>query len=220
MSRPRFLQRNDQDWVDELKGARGAAPQHAAHRDLANYLFVVAYNYLDRRRSNVAVLVEFDNEEIAELAHDFVQETLEKLANNQHELLAQYAQTGRFTSWVAQIISNQIASELRRPYWKRRDPLSDDTFAQQVDQEGPKPEVAAILLEASSILQQCLEDLPERYREALWRCIAEDERAEEVARDLDTTANAVYLLVYRAKRNMRKCITKAGLTIDIFEEFL
>jgi len=219
MSRPRFPNRSDQDWVDQLSGVRGPQAQQAAHHDLASYLYVVAYNYLDKRRTSVMVLADFDNDELAELARDFVQETLEKLANNQHELLSQYAQTGRFTSWAAQIISNQIASELRRPYWKRREPLSTETFARRADEEGPQPEAAALLGETRAILQGCLQKLPERYRIALVRCIAEGERAEAVANDLDTTANAVYLLVYRAKRTMRTCVTKAGLDHDIFRIF-
>lgn len=211
--------RNDQDWVSELKGVQGADVQRQAHSDLGSYLYVVAYNYLDRRRSSLSILSEFDNDELAELAHDFVQETLEKLANNQYAVLDQYSGAGRFTSWAAQIISNQIASELRRPYWRRRGALPDEIYLQQVDNRNPTPDTAALVSEVREVLERCLARLPERYRIAFLRCIADGERADDVAQDLDATSNAVYLLVYRAKRQLRKCITKSGLGLDSLSIF-
>ncbi|GEM_PF-2496103 len=39
------LLRTNQAWLDELGGERGSAAQQQAHLDLANYLYVVAYNY-------------------------------------------------------------------------------------------------------------------------------------------------------------------------------
>jgi RNA polymerase sigma factor (sigma-70 family) len=211
--------RNGQDWVSELKGLRGGSAQQQAHADLGSYLYVVAYNYLDRRRRNLAVLSEFDNDELAELAHDFVQETLEKLAKNEYEVLSQYTGAGRFTSWVAQIITNQIASELRRPYWRRRGVMSDDLFLQQVDQDSPAPDRSALIAEVREVLERCLARLSDRYRIAFVRCIADDERADAVAQDLGITANAVYLLVYRAKRRLRSCVSKSGVGPDSLSIF-
>lgn len=212
-------QRDNWEWIRDLNGTNGRDAQRRAHADLATYLYVVAFNYLERRRNTVPVLSEFDNDEMAELAQDFVQETLEKLANNKHELLGQYSGAGRFTSWAAQIITNQIASELRRPYWRRRGSLPEDLFMQREDTETPLPETSAMINELHEVLQSCLDHLSDRYRIAFLRCIVEGDRAEDVATDLDTTSNAVYLLVFRSKRNLRKCVTKAGIGPDIFGIF-
>lgn len=212
-------QRENWEWVRDLNGTNGSDAQRRAHADLSTYLYVVAYNYLERRRNSVPVLSEFDNDELAELAQDFVQETLGKLAANNHELLEQYSGAGRFTSWAAQIITNQIASELRRPYWKRRGSLSEELFAQQVDTETLLPETRVLISELHQVLQSCLDQLSERYRIAFVRCIVEGERAEDVAADLDTTSNAVYLLVFRSKRNLRKCVTKSGVGPDALHIF-
>lgn len=212
-------QRNNWDWIRELNGTDGFDAQRRAHADLASYLYVVAFNYVERRRNGVPVLSEFDNDELAELAQDFVQETLEKLSNNNHEILGQYSGSGRFTSWAAQIITNQIASELRRPYWRRRGALSEELFAQQIDTESPSPETSALIGELHDVLQTCLDRLSDRYQVAFLRCIVEGDRAEEVASELETTANAVYLLVFRSKRNLRKCVTKSGIGPDILNIF-
>ncbi len=72
--------RNNQDWLQELKGDCGVTRQADAHRDLASYLYVVAYNYLRLRQADLRALAVFPDEELAALAQDFVQETLEKLA--------------------------------------------------------------------------------------------------------------------------------------------
>ena len=212
-------QRENWEWVRNLNGTDGPDAQRRAHADLATYLYVVAFNYLERRRNSVPVLSEFDGDELAELSQDFVQDTLGKLANNNHELLEQYSGAGRFTSWAAQIITNQIASELRRPYWRRRGALSEELFAQQVDTETPLPETRVLISELHQVLQSCLDKLSDRYRIAFLRCIVEGDRAEDVAEDLDTTSNAVYLLVFRSKRNLRKCVTKSGIGPDALNIF-
>ena len=81
-------QRNNQAWVEELRGDCGSERQSDAHRDLANYLYVVAYNYLRLRQADLRALADFAPDETATLAQDFVQETLEKLARNEFAVLA------------------------------------------------------------------------------------------------------------------------------------
>ena len=72
--------RDNQEWVQQLRGDRGGQQQAAAHRDLSSYLYVVAYNYLRLRQADLRALDAFPAEDLAALAQDFVQETLEKLA--------------------------------------------------------------------------------------------------------------------------------------------
>lgn len=212
-------ERTNQDWLDELAGGSGRNAQEAAHQDLMSYLYVVAYNYLTKRQDNIAVLEEFGAEELARLAQDFVQETIEKISRNQYELLAQYSGAGRFTSWTAQIITNLAASELRRPYWGRRQIVTDTVYHSREDTESVSPASAAVQSEVTDILYNCIEKLSERYRVAFLRCVGDGDRAEDVAEDLDITANAVYLLVYRSKRNVRKCIEKSGLGADVLSDY-
>ena len=56
---------------------------------------------------------------------------------------------------------------------------------------------------------------------ALIRCIAEGERASTVAEDLNMSANAVYILIHRAKNAMRGHLTHEGIepqTLSVFCE--
>jgi len=226
-------QRSNQDWLDELRGDRGEAQQRLAYEDLSNYLYVVAYNYLRMRQgqANPAALAAFALEELAALAQDFVQETLEKLARDKHALLAQFAGRGRFTSWAAQIVRREAGQELRKAYWSRRESLPEEepleretaewspTFEFAVPSGDADPENMVIRQEAAETLQVCLESLPRRWALAFWGCEAEEHSAKFVAAALGTTANAVYMLVYRARRELRKCLREAGLDRDILEAF-
>jgi len=223
-----ILQRSNTDWIRGLCGAEGADAQRLAHEDLANYLYVVAYNYLRLRQDSLPGLTAFAPEELAALAQDFVQETLEKLARNHFALLDQFRRDGRFTSWAAQIIRNQAAMELRRPYWTRRLELPQEQEegdrlgtprAQSAAAPKTDPEQAAQRAQVTSIVEACLEHLPARCRLAIVGCIAEDSRAESVAQTLNTTANAVYLLIARGKRQLRECLQRAGLTREVLRLF-
>jgi len=220
------LQRSNTDWIRGLSGAEGADAQRLAHEDLANYLYVVAYNYLRLRQDSLSSLTAFAPEELAALAQDFVQETLEKLARNHFALLGQFRRDGRFTSWAAQIIRNQAAMELRRPYWTRRFELpqgqeNGDRLAAPQAHAAPKtdPEQAAQRAQVTSIVEACLDHLPARCRLAIVGCIAEESRADSVAQTLNTTANAVYLLIARGKRQLRECLQRAGLTREVLRLF-
>ena len=223
--------RDNQEWVQELRGDRGGKQQETAHCELANYLYVVAYNYLRIRQADLRALAAFPVDDLAALAQDFVQETLEKLARNQFALLATYSGAGKFTSWAAQIVRNQAAQELRKSYWTRRNPLPASS---DPDEDGAEPLLLQRLADTSdeadparraqqtqvaATLQGCLAGLSERYRLAVLNCLGDNMPAEAVARALDTTANAVYLIIQRAKRKLRQCLERAGLDKTVLAVF-
>lgn len=221
--------RSNTDWLQDLTGSRGYAAQRAAHEDLARYLYVVAYNYLQLRQGDVARLAGFAPEELAALAQDFVQETLEKLARGQFALLTSYSGAGKFTSWAAQIVRNQAAMELRKSYWTRAAkqaldaPADEDTAAlsHELADSSPAGDPARQAQQNAvhGQMQRCLERLSERYRLVVLNCLGDDINAEMVARQLDTTANAIYLIIQRAKRQLRACLEQAGLDRSVLALF-
>jgi RNA polymerase sigma factor (sigma-70 family) len=195
--------RTDANWRADLRGQRGAAAQHQAYDDLSRYLYTVAYNYLWFRRDDVPVLRSYDPTDLAALAEEFVQDTLEKLTLNQHARLDGYQELGQFTSWTAVIIRRVIAKELKKRIWTQRH--------RELPRDLPATESDRLAPEVLTMLMACLDQLPARQREALWGCLVEGKPAEEVAAALQTSANAVYLLVLKAKRKMRLCLQAAGL---------
>lgn len=226
-----MTQRSSEDWVPELRGDCGRETQHLAYQDLANYLHIVAYNYLRLRQADLRALANFASDDMSALAQDFVQETLEKLARKDFALLATYSGAGKFTSWAAQIVRNQAAMELRKSYWTRRSLMQSDDDSEEASEQHPMahdfvdttgkldPARRAQQQQVHDLLQGCLDRLPERYKLAIVGCIADDVRAEIVAQTLDTTANAVYLLIARGKRQLRDCLQLAGLSRDVLSIF-
>ncbi len=217
-----MAQRSNQAWVRELTGQAGHQNQRQAHQDLASYLYVVAYNYLRLRQGDLAALEDLAPEDLAALAQDMVQETLERLARDGFALLMSYREDGKFTSWAAQVVRNQAAQELRKSYWVRRGRLPDGDAG---DEEGDGRELVAELEDASAadpsqqaqqqqvrdLLHACLTRLSDRYRLVVLNCLGAGVSADRVAHALDTTANAVYLIVQRAKRQLRQCLERSGL---------
>lgn len=222
--------RSNQAWLDELRGERGRDKQALAYQDLANYLYVVVYNYLLKRQDDIEALAGFAPQELAALAQDFVQDTLEKLARNYHALLDQFRGSGKFTSWAAQIVRNLAGGELKIAYWQRRKsklPRNDERnlaewspiFEFTVTADDLSPELSSFQRQIAEKIQACLQNLHQQERIALWSCVAEGRRATLVAESLNTTPNAVYLLVYRAKRKLRKYLEAEGIRSDILEIF-
>lgn len=215
-----MLRRTNEEWLEELRGDEGYQAQALAHDDLAGYLYKVAYNYLLTRqaKANPQILVSFGLSDLATLAQDFVQETLEKLAKNDFALLEQFKGEGSFTGWVAVIVRRQVAQELRKSYWERRVILSQNGATEEEDEEEFElvsdeisPEQAVMQQEVSQALLACLGRLKADQRTALVGLIVEKKSGKELAKALDRpNENAIYSLVGRTKRKVRKCLQKAG----------
>jgi RNA polymerase sigma factor (sigma-70 family) len=211
--------RTDPEWITELRGEAGHNRQEAAHHDLANYLYVVAYNYLRQRQQqqDLPFLSSYAPEDLAALAEDFVQETLLKLRENDYARLAQFTGTGNFSGWVARVLTNLAASELRHAAWHRQ----ERELAEDPRQSTLTPEAIVQLDQIEAILQHCLAQLDQRRRVAFEQCVAEDRRAKEVAELLETTENGVNQLVFRARKQLRECMEKHDIgpdTLALFTE--
>lgn len=209
---PLRTNRTNKQWVADLCNSDDPVQQRHAHENLTSYLYVVAYNYLQRRANDIQRLDMYQHQEIEELARDFVQSFMEKLAKNDFALLDKFSGTGRFTSWAAQVTNNLIASELRKPYWQRQYMPNDGLrVAWVVDEENPTPHEAVEVEEIGETMQRLLLQLPDQQRTVLVRCVAGDEQAADVAAELGITTNALYIIAHRAKAKMRKLLNKEGI---------
>jgi len=207
--------RTNVEWLTELRGERGFGQQETAHRDLARYLYIVAYNYLRQRQHNLPPLGALDPQEHAALAQDFVQEVLLKIAQNNFALLHQFRNTGAFTSWVATILCNLIARELARPFWRQRTREED---AEQLISTRT-PEQITQIEHLRMTIQGCVDHLPSRRRLAFEGCIVQNIDTAEVAQQLQTTINSVHQLVFHARRELRLCLEKQGIGPDALALF-
>ncbi|MCB0083916.1 MAG: sigma-70 family RNA polymerase sigma factor [Caldilineaceae bacterium] len=212
-------ERSNQQWLVELTGQRGTTMQAQAHLDLALHLQKKALTYLYVRQSGVPLLNALTREELSQFAQDFAQEAMEKLARDEHALLAKYDQRGKFLSWMTQVLRHMIASELRLSAWKTRHSQPCDDVLAHLPAALPNPERAAMIGHIGDILCAALTQLPGRYRIAFWERVAEGRSAAEVGEMLGISANAVNVLVYRAKMKLREYLAGAGVTAEVLVLF-
>jgi RNA polymerase sigma factor (sigma-70 family) len=212
---PSSVIRTNQQWISELQGLNGRQLQEQAHFDLAVVLHKFAFNYLQLRQPVIAVLQTFDSDELAAIAKDFVQDTLIKLTSNEYALLKSYREEGPFLNWCKPIITNLIASDLRRPFWRKRGNEQED----QPDPAQKDPENLAQQNYIQQMISDCFERLAERQRITFGMFVVEDLSAIEIAKTLGITENAVNQLVYRARRAMRICLELNGFQKDSFALF-
>ena len=195
-----LLNRSNQAWLEMMSGKRGDLAQRQAHEALSNYLYIVVQNYLVRRQSEFLWFATLTRSEIAATAEDLVQLCLEKLSRNDFAVLGQFKGKGSFTGWAAQIVLNEARSDLRRVHWSRIQPLDKSTF--KIAANMPDPVQILQKEEGIATLYKCLGQLSEIYRSVLIRCVVNGERAEDVARDIKRSTQAVYNLVDRAKKRL------------------
>lgn len=209
------MERTNQQWVDELRGSNGALTQEAALIALANMLYIKVYNYLRLRRSSVYGLAAFTDEEIAEIAKDFVQDGLARLTDNECALLDTFQNRGKFENWCATIVYHIAGGELRRPFWLRRLELPEEIE----DSEQDRPEFQAQAALIRSILDDCISRLPERQRTAFEQSIILELSAKAIQETLAVKESAIHQLVYRARANLRTCIEKQGVGLHSLDAF-
>lgn len=212
-------ERANQQWLAELTGRRAAATQAQAHLELAHHLQKMALTYLYVRRTDIALLSALTHEELSQFAQDFAQEAMEKLTRDDYALLGKYNERGKFLSWMTQILRHDMASELRLSSWKTRLSQPCDDVLAHLPATQPNPERAVLIGHIGDILCAALERLPERYCIAFWERIAQGLSSAEVGEMLGVSANAVNVLVYRAKVKLRQYLAEAGVTEEVLVLF-
>ena len=109
-----------------------------------------------------------------------------------------FAGQSSLSTWIYAIARNACLSELR----KRRPQISIDD-----DEDGYRPEIAALAVadaddSATVSVTQMLEQLPERYRQAVTLFYMEDKSYEQTAASLGMPLGTVKALLHRARKKL------------------
>ena len=226
MARQSNDKRTDDEWVAALRGDLGQRAQEAAYHDLANYLYKVAYNHLRSRRDSVPGLCNKSDGELADLAEEFTQATLVKIALE--EIYNKYRGEGRFLAFMAAVAVNEVRQELRRKKWQvceeplpeaeqDYDPESGDSLPPLPTElvAGPESDTRSQLEEIWDIIRRCVEQLPERWRRAFVLSVLEDQPATEVKDRVNASSEgAVHILVHRARSRLKSCLANSDWNLD------
>jgi RNA polymerase sigma-70 factor, ECF subfamily len=195
--------RSNEEWLDALSG-QPAEAQAEALQDLRDYLLRAALIYLARRRSEVS---DWTPQAIRQLAEDLAQETLIQINKN----LNSFRGESQFTTWTFRFVINRAASELRRRRYRdlslddlREDELS--AFQTPVQDTGPRGDPARLAERRYylNLLRQLVDtELNERQRAAVVWVHLQGRSMDEVAAALGLNRNALYKLLYDARRRLK-----------------
>jgi len=226
MAQQTHHRRTDDEWVAALRGDLGEKAQEAAYEDLARYLYVVVYNYLCFRSADVPGLQNKSDAQLADLAEEFNQSTLVKIALGQ--IYNRYRGDAKFTSYMAVVARREVGQALRhREWWVYTEPLPASESDYDPESGDTLPSLPAELIADSEsdmgpqrremweTIRRCVEQLPERWRRALVLNVFEELSATEVKERLNVPSEqAVYNLVHRARSRLKECLADSGTDPD------
>lgn len=188
-----MIEIDDKSLVSELKSGGAAAFKVLVerHQDL---VLNICYRYLHNRQD----------------AEDTVQEVFIAA----HRYIPRFREDAKLSTWLYRIAVSKSLDCLRMKNRKKRfssikNALGFSRRAEDITTpEGTNPDRAAERKERLQILDQALNTLPENQRIAITLSKYDGLSQQEIAEVLGTTVAAVESLVHRAKRNLKKKLTR------------
>jgi RNA polymerase sigma-70 factor, ECF subfamily len=203
--------RSNEEWLQVLR-ERHTVTKSEVLAELRDYLVRSVLVYLSLHRDELA---ERERQVIREFAEDVAQDALTNILDN----LEAFRGESKFTTWAYRFAINQAASELRRQRYRD---LSLDQLLEEAsdaleslfaasDREALERQIeqrAYLELLRDLIATQ----LTERQRAAIIGIYLQGYSMDEVADALDTNRNALYKLLYDARKRLRDALLAGHLT--------
>ena len=137
-----------------------------------------------------------------ELAHDALQESYIKIWRCAADYRPHLAQP---LTWMASIARHQAIDLLRRRAVQRSEPLSEELLETLADTQ-PGPQQQAEQASATQALQQCLQTLEARPRQAIELAYYEDLSHEQLATRLQVPLGTLKSWVRRGLQRLKQCL--------------
>ena len=210
--------KTNQDWLRALRAA--GLEQEEALKDLRRKFLHTFRTYLGKSQGDGRAL---SSEEARQLAEDCAQEALLKI----QEKLGSFRGESQFTTWATTVALRVLLQQIRRRRWKDLslgysqigDPPPDWPIE---DPKSPDPEKALQQDEIWQIVKRMIEEqLTARQRHVLVANVFQGMSLDLIADRLGTNRDNVYKVLHDARKKLKRCLTKRGLTqqeiLHIFE---
>lgn len=118
----------------------------------------------------------------------------------------------RFTTWAYRFVVFEVSTKLGRHFWRRRPvPLDQDGWERMPDVSSVLPEQAAERQELWQALRRAIaEDLTDLQRRVFVAIAVNEVPMDAFARELGSNRNAVYKVLFDARRKLRASPTLAA----------
>ena len=143
-----------------------------------------------------------------ELALDFVQETLLTTLEKRD----QFEGRSSLRTWMTTILNRKIIDHWRKENKKPSSIQSEDLTGEINDtiihQNPMNPAEIAETTEKHSVLDLCLDQLPNQWREILHAKYYDEKSGEDISKEFAITSSNFWVIVHRAKSQLRDCMNK------------
>ncbi len=143
-----------------------------------------------------------------ELALDFVQETLLTALEKRD----QFEGRSSIRTWMTTILNRKIIDHWRKnkkkPSSIQSEALTGEINDTIIHQNPLNPEEINENTEKQSILEFCLDLLPDHWREILHAKYYDEKSGEDISKEFAITSSNFWVIVHRAKSQLRDCMNK------------
>ncbi|MBN2356733.1 sigma-70 family RNA polymerase sigma factor [candidate division KSB1 bacterium] len=138
-------------------------------------------------------------------AEDLTQETFIKAFNALPSFNAEYA----FSTWLYKIAVNNCIDHFRKKRLKTYPldnpiPVKDGELQREFPDQNETPDSGLMEKERQTQIQDAIDSLPEKYRQAIVLRHGQDKSYEEIAIELDIPIGTVKVRIFRAREMLKK----------------
>jgi RNA polymerase sigma-70 factor, ECF subfamily len=203
----RELDAESADWLRRLSAAPGALRQQA-ERELHARLVRIALAEVSRRSASTPVT----GPELTDVAHQAADDAMLAILAK----LAGFRGESRFITWAYRFVILEVSSKLGRHYW-RNPPVTLDAaqWERLPDRLGIDPEryaaTAGILAEVRRVVE---DELTAHQRRVFVAVVVDGIPLDAVAARLSLQRNAIYKVIFDARRKIRRALVANGYLED------
>jgi RNA polymerase sigma-70 factor (ECF subfamily) len=203
----RELDEESTDWLCRLSAGDGVL-RREAERELHARLVRIALAEVNRRSASTPVT----GPELTDVAHQAADDAMLAILAK----LAEFRGESRFTTWAYRFVVLEVSSKLGRHYW-RNPPVTLDAgqWERLPDRLGIDPaqhaESAAILAEVRRVVD---DELTAHQRRVFVAVVVDGIPLDALADRLDLQRNAIYKVIFDARRKIRRALVANGYLED------
>lgn len=196
------IDRENRRWVHALAAA--GPRREAACREL--YPMLLRIGRAEARRR--APLLRLDGPELDDIAHQAAADALMAIC----ERLDRFRGEARFTTWASRFVIFNVATKMNRHFWRRNElPYGHVEWSRLASRSDSGPEADAQVREfVAAVASAAEESLSDRQRHVFVATVLNDMPIDVLADELGSTRNALYKVLFDARKNLRAALVTSG----------
>jgi len=196
------LDRESAGWLSAL--TRTGPAREAALARLHELLVRIAHAELRRRGPQP----QNTGPELDDLAYQAAADALLAITGK----LGQFRGESRFTTWAYKFVVFEVSAKLGRHFWRRpMVPLGAEAWERLPDRFGFDPAQQSEWRDLLAALRRAVdEELTPRQREVFVAIVVNEVPLDALAIQLGSSRNAIYKMVFDARRKLRAALTANG----------